>query len=179
MASTQPEDIPADSDNNEREATELDDYDGDRTVSDCSTRSSEYGARSAHSVSTQSYTQSWKRSMTLFWKRQVSATVPHECCRDHFGMSIPLRSWNRRLLSLQGISSIRELPRSIMRYWHADPIPCYQQAPLRDCPFVHSLTVLFFSLGADFPWLSENIIRSFNGRCHNSSAFQTCAQCKP
>ena len=33
-----------------------------------------------------------RRSLAQFWQRQVSATVPHEACRDHFGtLSIPFR----------------------------------------------------------------------------------------
>ena len=33
-----------------------------------------------------------RRSLAKFWQRQVSATVPHEACRDHFGtLSFPFR----------------------------------------------------------------------------------------
>ena len=33
-----------------------------------------------------------RTSLAKFWERQVSATVPHEACRDHFGtLSFPFR----------------------------------------------------------------------------------------
>ena len=89
MASTHSEILPSRPDNNEREATELNDYDGDQIVSECNTRSAGRETSSGHSVTNENYAQCVRRSTARFWKRQVSATVPHECCRDHFGTPSP------------------------------------------------------------------------------------------
>ena len=69
-------------DNNEREATELNDYEDDHNASE---------TYPGPSISNESYAQFFRRSTALFWKRQVSATVPHDCCRDHFGTPSPFQ----------------------------------------------------------------------------------------
>ena len=89
MASTQSDILPSRPGNNEREATELNDYEGDLIASDYNTRSAERETYPVRSIRNENYAQSFRRSIALFWKRQVSATVPHECCRDHFGTPSP------------------------------------------------------------------------------------------
>ena len=93
MASYQSVVPPSRSDHNEREATELNDYEGDHLASDYHTTSAAPETYSGPSVSVrnENYAQSFRRSTALFWKRQVSATVPHDCCRDHFGTLSPFQ----------------------------------------------------------------------------------------
>ena len=86
MASNLSEVLPFCPDNGEREATELNDYE-----SDYNTRSAARETNSGHSVSNENYAQSFRRSTALFWERQVSAIVPHDCCRDHFGTLSPFQ----------------------------------------------------------------------------------------
>ena len=71
----------------ERGATELADFRGHPSSSSDSIVPSERAAR-ASVRSNEGYLQSLRRSTLLFWKRQVSATVAHEACRDHFGTHI-------------------------------------------------------------------------------------------
>ena len=89
MASTRSDILLSRPGNNEREATELNDYEDDRIASGYNARSTGRETHLVHSVSNENYVQSCRRSIALFWKRQVSATVPHECCRDHFGTPPP------------------------------------------------------------------------------------------
>ena len=91
MASNQSEILPSRPENDEREATELNDYESDHIGSDYNTRSAARETYSGPSVSNENYAQSFRRSTALFWKRQVSATVPHDCCRDHFGTPSPFQ----------------------------------------------------------------------------------------
>ena len=86
MASNLSEVLPFRPDNSEREAAELNDYE-----SDYNTRSAARETNSGHSVSNENYAQSFRRSTALFWERQVSAIVPHDCCRDHFGTLSPFQ----------------------------------------------------------------------------------------
>ena len=73
----------------EREATELSNFEGDRTASDYSNMIPEHEMDSGHAASNDSYLDVLQRSLAASWKRQVSASVPHESCRDHFGTLIP------------------------------------------------------------------------------------------
>ena len=91
MASAQSDILPSRPGNNEREATELNDYESDRIASGNITRSAGRETYPVRSISNEDYAQSFRRSTALFWKRQVSATVPHECCRDHFGTPPPFQ----------------------------------------------------------------------------------------
>ena len=91
MASTQSDILPSRPDNDEREANELNDYEGDRIASGYNTGSAGCETDTVHSVGNENHAQSFQRSIALFWKRQVSATVPHECCRDHFGTPSPFQ----------------------------------------------------------------------------------------
>ena len=91
MASTQSDILTSRPGNNEREATELNNYEGDRIASGYNTRSAGRETNPVCPISNENYAQSFRRSIVLFWKRQVSATVPHECCRDHFGMPPPFQ----------------------------------------------------------------------------------------
>ena len=92
MASTQSDILPSRPGNNEREATELNDYEGNRTASSNTIGSARREAYLVPSISSENYAQSIRRSVALFWKRQVFATVPHECCRDHFGTPSPFHA---------------------------------------------------------------------------------------
>lgn len=87
MKHTPSETPPKYADDGEREATELGDVGGNLARSNGSIRPSE-GAIHGTIRSNDGYLQSLRRSTALFWKRQVSATVPHEACRDHFGTYI-------------------------------------------------------------------------------------------
>lgn len=83
MASNQSEILPSRPDINEREATELNHrYESDHIASP---RSAARETTPGPSVRNENYAQSFRKSTALFWKRQVSASVPHDCCRDHFG----------------------------------------------------------------------------------------------
>lgn len=83
MATTPPEEYSEHDDDTEREATEMDSYNG-VLGGNGESLGSRRGAR-VHPESNNSYFKPIK----CFWKRQVSATVPHEACRDHFGMHKP------------------------------------------------------------------------------------------
>ena len=91
MASYQSVVPPSRSDHNKREATELKDYQGEHLASDCNTTSTAPETYSGPSVRNENYPQSFRRSVALFWKRQVSAIVSHDCCRDHFGTLSPFQ----------------------------------------------------------------------------------------
>lgn len=39
------------------------------------------------SLDTDTWLERHARPVTNFWRRQVVATVPHDACRDHFGMN--------------------------------------------------------------------------------------------
>ena len=68
----------------DREVTELGDFDGVLSRSNGPIRSSEMGQRTSVERD-RGYVQSIRRSIAIFWKRQVYATVPHDACRDHLG----------------------------------------------------------------------------------------------
>ena len=87
MEYTSSETPPQYADDREREATELRNVGGNLARSNGSIRPSE-GATHGSIRSNEGYLQSLRMSTALFWKRQVSATVPHEACRDHFGTYI-------------------------------------------------------------------------------------------
>ncbi|KAK0515579.1 hypothetical protein JMJ35_001613 [Cladonia borealis] len=106
MASYQSVVPPSRSDHNEREATELNDYEGDHLASDYHTTSAAPETYSGPSVRNENYALSFRRSTVLFWKRQVSATVPHECCRDHFALERTFLGYLRTSLALSIIAVI-------------------------------------------------------------------------
>lgn len=85
-SSTSDAQLNSDTEQDEREATELHDYHGtssdERVVVDGS------AAPTARSRSTTSGSPS---TIKTFWARHVVATVPHEACRDHFGTSVSCR----------------------------------------------------------------------------------------
>lgn len=91
MTSTQSDILPSRPDNNESEATELNDYEGDRIPSSFNITTPGRETHPVRSISNENYAQFFRRSITLFWKRQVSANVPHDCCRDHLGTPSPLQ----------------------------------------------------------------------------------------
>ena len=85
MVGTPEEGSPEQEDYNDREATELNEYDEDARYHNvvCQTG---YGLRADPNATIDARFKSLK----AFWKRQISVTVAHEACRDHFGRLIPL-----------------------------------------------------------------------------------------
>ena len=75
----------------DREATELGAYDQVlRTSSDHDNNTSAQVPNACSATPNGANLTSRRRSLAKFWQRQVSATVPHEACRDHFGtLSFP------------------------------------------------------------------------------------------
>ena len=66
----------------QREATQLQDYDHETPLNPNSLYFDNV-------VPGQAWLGKRTRPMKMFWRRQVAATVPHEACRDHFGMCSP------------------------------------------------------------------------------------------
>ncbi|KAL2041569.1 hypothetical protein N7G274_005951 [Stereocaulon virgatum] len=89
----------------EREATELADFRGHPSRSSDSIIPSQ-GAASASIRSNEGYLQSLRRSTLVFWKRQVSATVPHEACRDHFALERTFLGYLRTSIGLSVVAVI-------------------------------------------------------------------------
>ena len=66
----------------DREATELGTYDQDLHTGSAYDNSS---AQMPNACNARPNGANLPSSLAKFWQRQVSATVPHEACRDHFG----------------------------------------------------------------------------------------------
>ncbi|KAL8758905.1 MAG: hypothetical protein Q9199_001129 [Rusavskia elegans] len=94
-SSTSDAQLNSDTEQDEREATELHDYHGtssdERVVVDGS------AAPTARSRSTTSGSPS---TIKTFWARHVVATVPHEACRDHFALERTYLGYLRTSLAL-------------------------------------------------------------------------------
>lgn len=69
----------------EREATEMGEYDEVLRRDSLFTDASAQRPRASNATPNGVYFQSAGRSLAKLWQRQVSATVPHDACRDHFG----------------------------------------------------------------------------------------------
>lgn len=69
----------------DREATEMAEYDEVLCRSSVCITSNAQGLHASNATIDGAYFSSLRRSIAKLWQRQVSATVPHEACRDHFG----------------------------------------------------------------------------------------------
>ncbi len=74
----------------QREATQLQDYDYATTLVPNGAMASNAIASNPPANRKRGQIQSMQTSLKKFWGRQVSATVPHDACRDHFGTPDPL-----------------------------------------------------------------------------------------
>ena len=86
----------------EREATEMENYDGVLRPSSVCINSSAQRQRAGNGTPSGAYSSFTRASLAKWWQRQVSATVPHDACRDHYGTPIFLFArlavtWPRRL----------------------------------------------------------------------------------
>lgn len=72
----------------DREATELGAYDQVLRASSAHDNTSAHMPNLCNATSNGANISSRRRSLAKFWQRQVSATVPHEACRDHFGTPV-------------------------------------------------------------------------------------------
>jgi hypothetical protein len=84
MATIPTEEYSEQDDDNEREATEMGNYDEALGSMDGSLGSVRGSRASADAID-----NGYFKPVKAFWKRQVIATVPHQACRDHFGMHKP------------------------------------------------------------------------------------------
>ena len=72
----------------EREATEMENYDGALRRSSVDTNSSAQRQRAGSGTPRGAYSPLTRGALAKMWQRQVSATVPHDACRDHYGTPI-------------------------------------------------------------------------------------------
>lgn len=79
MATTPPGEDTEHEEYNEREATEMDSYDGVGSTDQI------LGPGLPPSANPDARKMGYFNPLKAFWARQVSVTVPHEACRDHFG----------------------------------------------------------------------------------------------
>lgn len=84
MANTPPGESPELEKDDEREATEMERYDGI-----LGRRNEIPESENGPSTSPGARSNGRFKSLKAFWSQQISATVPHEACRDHFGMHRP------------------------------------------------------------------------------------------
>ena len=91
MASRQSEDRVDRTDDYQREATELVDHEDISNLSNDLHRPAlqEEAAGDAYRTADQGRIGAFNRSIRLFWQRQISTTVAHNACRDHFGTLTP------------------------------------------------------------------------------------------
>lgn len=84
----------------DREATEMGEYDEVLRRSSVYMNSSAQMSRPSNATSKAAHFLSKWRSLAKWWQRQVSATVQHDACRDHFGKPVfssagPTARWSR------------------------------------------------------------------------------------
>ena len=72
----------------EREATEMENYDPVLRRSSVSIHSSAQRQRATTGTPSGAHSASTRTSLAKWWERQVSVTVPHDACRDHYGTPI-------------------------------------------------------------------------------------------
>ena len=72
----------------DREATEMENYHGVLRQSSVYNNSSAQRQRAGSGTPSGAYSPFTRASLAKIWQRHVSATVPHDACRDHFGTPI-------------------------------------------------------------------------------------------
>ena len=72
----------------EREATEMENYNGVLRRSSVYINSSAQRQHARSGTPSGAYSPFTRGSLAKMWQRQVSATVPHDACRDHYGTPI-------------------------------------------------------------------------------------------
>ena len=75
-------------DDAEREATEMENYNGVLRRSSVYMNSSAQQQPARSGTPSGAYSPFTRRSLAKMWQQQVSATVPHDACRDHYGTPI-------------------------------------------------------------------------------------------
>lgn len=69
----------------EREATEMEHYNQVLSRSSVDINSSAQQPHADNATPNGAYFSSTRRPLAKLWQRQVSVTVPHDACRDHYG----------------------------------------------------------------------------------------------